>query len=176
MFLIDMWHRPERSYEDIVGGRNLLETLNKNIDHPYWKRRRLVTRINNFGVKIQHWPKLALQKHKKGYNYESLWDLDHYLAKLLADSIRELSVVTHGYPPDIVYPSNWDSLTPEQADESFEAWKNILVEIADGLQAYVDFDKMKIEPYTYTEEFDKVMERVRNSFRLMGEHLPGMWD
>ena len=73
--------------------------------------------------------KWGIQRARRGYSERDVWNLDHYLATVIAGGCRALAADTHGYPnsgPD-------DPFT-------FEDWQKELRHAADLFQEIADDD------------------------------------
>ena len=57
-----------------------------------------------------------IERGKKGYCHEDLWNFDNWLSSLLAKGLKEFKQQCHGYPNDI---NDWDT------------WMGILDELID---------------------------------------------
>jgi len=149
----------------------MFENLNRNRNKPKRIIRRNWTRVTRFGRKIRTWPRRSIEMHKKGFNYESLWSFDLYLAKLLADAFNELADTAHGFPAHL---NKGDYFNPsgEESDAAFEEWKEILREISAGFKRYIqeeDYDN-------YEQDHLERGVAIKNSLKLMTEWYPHFWD
>lgn len=80
---------------------------------------------------------------------DEIWDLHTHLAALIADSVRRLRDMNHGYPM---------GLTEEK-------WAEILTRIADDFQRYYDEDMEGKDAANPNEGFDLIKQWWR-----------GLWD
>ncbi len=147
------------------------EHLKKRNKKPLVRLRRGWYRFTAFVVKIRTWPRRSFQTYRKGYNYESLWSFDLYLAKLLADAFNELADMAHGFPATL-NKGDFYSPSGKESAAAFEEWKSILREISAGFKRYTqeeDYDN-------YQKDTDERQAAVKNSLELMTEWYPHFWD
>ena len=85
--------------------------------------------------------KWAYQRITKGYANCDLWNLDHYLAKLIASAVRELAETGMGFPGDEEFPTE-------------ESWEEYLKTIADFFEMYLDDELFNV----YEEDYLKMIE------------------
>ena len=144
-----------------------LEERRKRPINRYW--RQPMYQVKRKLLRVRTWPRRAYQRHTKGYDYEALWNMDEYLADLLARMFNDLAETNHGYPATMTYAE----------------WTSTLNEIAAGFEAYVDWeDKWRSTEevsdneafHRYNEKFDEAFKRVQFSLTLMREHWPSFWD
>lgn len=155
----------------------MFERLEARRNKPSVRMRRMWYRVKTRYMKIVTWPRRAREKHRKGYNYESLWGLDSYLAEMLGRAFRELADVTHGYPSNLTKGDIYNP-TREATDEAFEEWQRILREIASGFERYAEEENYDDPDYVknFKEDADERHDAVKNSLSLMAEWYPSFWD
>lgn len=96
------------------------------------------------------------ERARRGFSRYDVWNLDGYLAQVIADSLRELRLHGHGYPG---------------AFNSYEEWAAVLSQIETPLRVWAetrhDMD---------LDEEDRWMERCHESLKLLNEYFFGLWD
>ena len=96
--------------------------------------------------RLSNWPanfrgffrqfKWAYQRVTRGFSDYDYWDLDTYLTQMLADSIEQLAIHTHGYPGTEEFPT-------------YESWRDYLFDIVNKLRFSLKDDL----PNEYEKEF-----------------------
>lgn len=94
-----------------------------------------------------------IQRSRRGFSHEDTWNLDQYLAKVIASSVTHLRHTTHGYPSTMT-ESEWD---------------NILRKIVLGFNLYVYSRDME----TLTEDEKAKMDE---GMQLFIQHFRHLWD
>jgi hypothetical protein len=97
--------------------------------------------------------KWCWQRVTRGYCELDLWDLDHYLARLIANSLCTLSQGSYGCPCEF----NGDH----------EAWKNKLMDIA------LLFDKVDELDGLWVPERDEIKDKA---FSELNKYFYDLWD
>lgn len=103
-----------------------------------------------------------IQRARRGWSDADTWNLDTYLAQLIAGALTHMAGHNHGYPA---------GSTPEE-------WAGTLQRIAGPLAAY---DRQDWE--TADESVDEYRARVeagllaaQGALRLLAKHLADLWD
>lgn len=138
-------------------------------------------------------PKIWYQRIRYGYSDRDLWSLDHYLAFILKDALRDLADTTHGWPGRPPEPF-WVEMTPEQQAEfpfeTFEQWKDWLKDKAEWFDWYwrdddgIEGDTNWIDDNLSEEERKRRIDvHIAKMTRFQKEVLPdfikhfsGLWD
>lgn len=142
----------ELDIEDIRSLKELVEDIKFDTDK-LLNKSSMFRKIKNF-----------IQRGKKGYSEEDLWNLDCYLGELAYNSIKDFRATERtGYP---------------MTAESKEKWEKILKQLEEGLSLY---DKIDMVDYVKdgkfdSEEYQKVMKKYEKSWRLLSKWILGLWD
>lgn len=96
------------------------------------------------------------QRAHRGFSVYDTWNLDRYLAQVIADSMAYLRGNCHGYPVSL----------PNE-----EAWQAILSRIEDPLRIWAeqshDMD---------SDEMERWLDRCDESLGLLRQYFFDMWD
>ncbi len=114
-----------------------------------------------------------IQRGKRGFSDEDLWNLDNYLAELIYESIKAFKESDR-----MGYPGNFS-----QAEE----WEEVLDEIVIGMEAgmrisYTDYFEMKKEggnryKHTFNEErMNRDWKLYRRGWDLLLKYIGNLWD
>ena len=134
---------------------------------PYWRRkhrRKLRYYVFDFTRKWNRkiGPrgfKLRSQRVKKGYNYEDVWDFDHYLSGVIASGVKELHDMAHGWPGEPM---------------TFEEWQEILKKI---YTAYDRHARTWSDPWdTWREEDEFLQGEFKEAQELFTKYYLHLWD
>lgn len=110
---------------------------------------------------ISNWPgntrlffrqfKWAYQRITRGFCDLDYWDLDHYLAELMAQSIKVLADETHGFPGTEEFPT-------------YESWRDYLYEIVKKLRFSLNEDMYNQYEESWLKTFEgKELENIFNN-------------
>ena len=105
-------------------------------------------RIDQAKFWIRKGPRHFYERARYGVSYLDVWNLDNYLAQVIARGTSQLADNAHGYPPH---------LTPE-------SWSAILRDLAGYFQRYHD------------ASFDDKHVDMERGFELLKIHFPALWD
>lgn len=95
--------------------------------------------------------KWAYQRITRGFCDSDYWDLDHFLAELMAQSIKKLADETHGYPGTDEFPT-------------YESWKDYLYEIVEKLRFSLNEDMYNPYEHLWLKTFEgKDLSEVINN-------------
>lgn len=129
---------------------------------------RTVERIKDIFREIR-W---AHQRVTRGWDDRAVWSIDYHLAKLIGQLVRELIKDNTGVPMAMYTQEeigqDRNGTSSEMDKEKEKQWKGILLEIAEGFEAYAengDCMLMNGNP----ENFDK-------AFDLFRTHFSSLWD
>ena len=143
---------------------------NINSDTPWWKEKIYYPVYRFFVYKINptiwwYKTKWFIQRGRRGYADCDVWILSDYLAKVTADSLRQLAAISHGWPGEA---SDWPT---------FEGWADELRSVAEGLDHYIAGLHAK-ETCTCCGEYcnDTDCPIVIRAFSELFELWPGLWD
>ena len=153
-------------------------------------------KMNRIIRRIPRRIKFYCQRAKRGFADEDLWSLDYFLAGVISKSIRELIKQKRGYPAEMT-EEEYDGKLMKIVEgfEGYLKWEDNGLSILkfegepeDGSQNKFD-DLIKdgallIEKKEFTkesiEEYERVKEETFNklseSFRLLEELFPSLWD
>ena len=92
---------------------------------------------------------------RQGWVPSDTWNLDGYLAALLADALTYLRDHGHGHPGNITQ----------------ETWDGILAEMVEGFAAWRDHDTV-----ASVAAEDEAYRKLRRSLRLMHRWYGHLWD
>ena len=101
--------------------------------------------LSNWGKNaklIIHKFKYAYQRITKGFCSYDCWDLDHYLARVICDSVKYLADEGYDFPGNEEFPTE-------------ESWKKYLYTIVDLLEVYLDDEIFNV----YEEKYMKMVEK-----------------
>src|SRR5260221_6514275 len=107
----------------------------------------------------ERWRELLafFERGKKGWAVEDTWDMDRYLARVIAQMTKHLSEHNHGCSPKFF---------DETKDNPCEVWEARLRELSAAFAAYNDFldspDKWQLDMGNI--QYDKLIERMRPLF------------
>lgn len=98
---------------------------------------------------------LFIQRGRRGWHDEDLWEFDHHLAKVIATGFRALADRTHGWPQGEAFPE-------------FEDYQRFLRQIADDLDAWRtdDFSIMADDNY----------RAAQAALHRLADHWGTYWD
>ncbi len=100
-----------------------------------------------------YWPiRSFIERGRRGWSVQDTWNLDGYIARVMAESLAYLRVHAHGYPADL----------------TAEKWDAILADMESGFRRWVDHYDDPDEGEAYRQ--------VQRSIRLMHRHFAGLWD
>lgn len=104
--------------------------------------------------KLKRYLRFKWQRKTRGWDDSELWNLDITLAQFLAPRLRRLTEITYSYPPNM----------------TFEAWKGILLEMAEGFEIYQ-------HKFDFGHELSlKDYEKVQRSLELLAKYFTHLWD
>ena len=95
-----------------------------------------------------------------------VWDFDGYMSRVIIRGLTQMRNVTIGYSGDIYCDvnENFDGETQEEKEDiGMSIWLNILTDIIDGFQAYID------------EEDSAKREETDWAFELFSYYFGGLW-
>ena len=111
--------------------------------------------------RLKYW--LRMTKHyrqriAKGYSYRDLWDLDHYLSRVIQSAVIELRDNAHGWPGEPM---------------TFEEWLVILTKISEGFKAH---NEMHEVPPSDTERRESLEAQWQEGSELFIKYYGSLWD
>lgn len=126
-------------------------------------------------IVFSHWKneiKWAWERITKGYDERALWSIDYYIADLIVKLLIEFKNHHHGVPSDMFDGMPYEdeqhyTHSKENWKIADEKWCNILQEIIDGFEEYVNNDIN----YDYYKS-----KRFKKSFDLFKKHFVKLWD
>lgn len=119
--------------------------------------------------------KFAWQRVFRGWDDKAVWDIDHYLANLISQLVKELKELERGVPTEMFEEEDWDEKNFCYKDGAMEKavakWELILDEIADG---FIYYRENIYDSFT-NEEIEELQRRLDNSIDLMKKHYMSLW-
>lgn len=122
----------------------------------------LVARLRNGHLPI-HRLRWTWQRATRGYDDPSLWSLNYALAKLTVAGVKAMREWGHGYPGEF---------SEEYAGEGaggWEKWNDILRQIEEGFQAWLDEDG-------WFHDKPEQEEKFKNGMALYAHWFGALWD
>lgn len=108
--------------------------------------------------------KYFIQRGKRGYSDEDIWNIDSYLMEWLPKALRQLAKHHIGYPSGL----------------SDKQWISILNKMADGFDAERINDNLyfdgKISVCDAVKNEKIVHEKLQNSLKLFVKYFRNLWD
>lgn len=112
-------------------------------------------------------PKRAFQRMKYGICYLDIWNLNSYIAEIVANGTEHLSKYAYGYP------GHDEVDTPEK-------WKNILNELSTAARDYVEEPWNKNNLFETKEQIEKALIAERENYNkyitLLTKYYCHLWD
>jgi hypothetical protein len=108
-------------------------------------------------MKIFRKAKWAYQRVTRGYSDLDAWNLNSFVAKVVADVAKGMRENGYGYPADLT------------EDE----WGQILGKIEDGFRAATDLYEMN---YNDRDDADKLEATFRDGMELFSKWFHSLWD
>lgn len=110
-----------------------------------------------------------IQRGLYGYGEAQTWGINWYIATILPEMLREMASFHCGHPVEFVDD-------PEDTDR----WGEILIEIAEGFEAYTTWEDRAFEEDLSKEDFQKAYDdmekKLNNSLDLMKKWYGNLWD
>lgn len=122
----------------------------------------LVARLRNKYIPVDR-TRWAWQRVVRGHDDTMLWSLNWALARLTVDGVRAMRKWKHGYPGEF---------SEEYAGEGaggWEKWDDILRQIEEGFQAWLDEDGWFYDKPEQEEKF-------KNGMALYAHWFGALWD
>lgn len=117
-------------------------------------------RIKNLIREIKYF----IQRGKRGYSDEDIWNLDSYLMEWLPKALRQLAEHHIGYPTGL----------------SEKKWISILNKMADGFDAERVNDNLYFDGKITVDECIKgekiANKKLQNSLKLFVKYFRNLWD
>lgn len=122
----------------------------------------LFARLRNahYPIKRLRW---TWQRATRGHDDPMLWSLSHSLATLTVAGVKEMRKWAHGYPAEF---------SEEYAGEGaggWEKWDDILRQIEEGFQAWLDEDG-------WFHDKPEQEEKFKNGMALYAHWFSALWD
>jgi len=123
--------------------------------------------------------KYFIQRGRRGYSDEDLWDFDSYLSSMIAPALRHLAKKSFGCPSDL-----YDK---DKKNDECHRWKEILEEMAQGFDAVRSLKGTGILHYekqdngalkiTVDENRQKnLSDKFNKGMQLFSQYFLGLWD
>ena len=148
------------------------DELFDKIKTPWYKR--MINPVKRIIRDAVYSVKYALQRLFRGYDDRAWWNMDEYLASVIAKLSRELREKGHGVPTTIYTELGFDasktgSYSKEEQLLAEEKWDKILLDIEDGFQEYS-------ETYGYVFNSDVDLGKFNKAFDLLRKYFSNLWD
>lgn len=139
------WDKNERIFEwkPTIGARSIYISFNSPTD--IWHSLKNAS-LNTIGIIKDFW-----HRGKRGYAHSDCWNLDTYIAEVLAGGIKDIKETTIGYP----------------FESSEEEWSQILEELAAGFEYYY---KNKFDDDNYA-----ITKKINKTLILFSEWFQSLW-
>ena len=105
-------------------------------------------------------PRYFIQRALRGWSDADVWNLDGYLARVIAEGCEHLADVVHGYPPQF-------------GDDALGRWQEILREIAKGMHGHLTWED---EPGYSSATYERMKAKRKKSLRLLETYFDYLWD
>ena len=105
--------------------------------------------------------KYFIQRGKRGFSDEDVWDFNYYLSNVISKGLRQLA------ENKISYPIN---LTDEQ-------WTDILYKIVHGLEApIIADDNVDLEFDEWKKGLNEALNKEKKALKLFVKYYSNLWD
>lgn len=150
----------------------ILDELFDKIKTPWYKR--MINPVKRIIRDAVYSIKYALQRLFRGYDDRAWWNMDGYLASIIAKLSKELRKKGHGAPTTIYTELGFDasktgSYSEEEQLLAEEKWDKILLDIEEGFQQYLEINNYMLYPDADLEKFNK-------AFDLLRKYFSNLWD
>ena len=122
--------------------------------------------------------KSFIQRGRRGWADEDVWDFDDYLCDIIVDGIKLLKKANHGCPSDLYDASNTNNECAQ--------WESILEEIIQGFIATKEIKGMECIKWVKTEkgltrELDEELlkhltKKHERGMELFSKYFMNLWD
>lgn len=143
--------------------------------------------------------KYAYQRACRGYSDCDVWNLDSYLATLIAESLISLADDTVGYPISMSSPEAWDETlrnvakhfsnyvnsSDEESTNAFLAYLNVKKELVERHPQATEEELMMVSPAlravkdlwikTYKKEAQADSENIRDGLKKLADIFQNLW-
>lgn len=143
--------------------------------------------------------KYAYQRACRGYSDSDVWNLDNYLAILIAESLTSLADDTVGYPVSMPSPKAWDDTLrnvakhfsdyannyDEESTNAFLAYLNVKKELVERHPRATEDELMMVSPAlravkdlwikTYEREEQAADENIREGLKKLADIFQNLW-
>jgi len=111
-----------------------------------------------------------IQRGRRGYADEDLWDFDSYLSEMMIDALTRFKDVC-SYPGEFALPGR-------ESESGREMWSAILDRMIDGFQANLDMND-NFPPDNWTESWDSWYEPMQTRWevgmKLLTRYFRSLW-
>lgn len=150
----------------------ILDELFDKIKTPWYKR--MINPVKRIIRDAVYSVKYALQRLFRGYDDRAWWNMDGYLATIIAKLSKELKEKGHGAPTIIYTELGFDasengSYSEEEQLLAEEKWGKILLDIEEGFQQYLEVNNCVLHPDADLGKFNK-------AFDLLRKYFSNLWD
>ena len=105
-----------------------------------------------------------IERGRKGYCYEDLWEFDNWLSSLIARGLREFKKNCHTYPNDLNDWDKWMATLDEMIDCFEEQSRNI--------ENLPDTNMLK----TYSQRQKIKKQKLHRGLGLLEKYYYDLWD
>ena len=98
-----------------------------------------------------HTARMKWQRARRGWSDEDTWGFNYHLAHVIGGGVRHMRSIAHGHPAEI----------------TFEEWKAILDEIAEGMDAALVMLDEYAWPEGGEEKFNLAMDHLKKWFAAL---------
>lgn len=125
-----------------------------------------------------------VQRGRRGWANCDVWNLDHYLARVIGETVHHLAKIDHGWPVSETYPT-YESFVADLAKmaDSFEHYTRL--EDEELSDFYVDWkgdghkgkhERSSMPTKEVTERSDKRRKETLDEMRRIVDVWPSLWD
>lgn len=106
-----------------------------------------------------------IERGRKGYCYEDMWEFDNWLSKLIANGLREFKANCHSYPSEGVTWEEWMAILDEMIECFEEQARGI-----ENLPRGADFMKV------WEARIAHRKKKLSRGFKLLQKYYYDLWD
>lgn len=128
--------------------------------------------------------KTFIQRGRRGWADRDVWNLDHYLARVIGESVHHLAVIDHGWPQSETYPT-YESFVQDLCKIAcaFERYSRLDVEEAHEYEQLPFSNRWRNlsaeEKGLLSEHYDRCRRRQEETLAEMKRIVdvwPSLWD
>ena len=111
-----------------------------------------------------------IERGRKGYCYEDLWNWDYFFSKLVSNSLREFKANCHAYPGQDVTWEEWMVILDEMIECFDEQWRN-----TDNNIPFKPGTRI-IDGDVLNKRQRRKEEKLHRGLELLEKYYYGLWD